>query len=70
MSSENLAEISRLLTCKEVAARLRVCRRTLEREIAAGRFPRPVRIGRSVRIAESDVQAYITSLREPNLPAP
>jgi excisionase family DNA binding protein len=51
------------LTLKEVAARLQVCRRTLEREIHAGRFPRPLRIGRSVRVPESDLQAYLARLR-------
>ncbi len=51
------------LTLKEVAARLGVCRRTVEREILAGRFPRPLKIGRSVRIPESDLLCYIESLR-------
>lgn len=51
------------LTLKEVAARLQVCRRTLEREIAAGRFPRPLRIGRSVRVPESDLVAFLAKLR-------
>jgi len=51
------------LTLKEAAARLHVCRRTLEREIAAGRFPRPLKIGRSVRVPESDLVAYLASLR-------
>lgn len=51
------------LTLKEVAFRLQICRRTLEREIAAGRFPRPLKIGRSVRVLESDLQAYLERLR-------
>lgn len=56
-------EALRLLTLKETAQRLAVCKRTLERLIIAGQFPRPLKIGRSVRIAESDLQAYITTLR-------
>lgn len=51
------------LTLKEVAARLQVCRRTLEREIAAGRFPRPIKIGRSVRVPESDLAEYLARMR-------
>ena len=50
------------LTLKEVAARLHVCRRTLEREISAGHL-QSVRIGRSVRVLESDLLAYVQSLR-------
>jgi excisionase family DNA binding protein len=52
-----------LLTLKEVAAHLRVCRRTIEREIAAGRFPSPLKIGRCTRVAESDLHAYLERLR-------
>jgi len=51
------------LTLKEVAFRLHICRRTLEREILAGRFPRPLKIGRSVRVPETDLQAYLAGLR-------
>ena len=63
MSTIIAPPVGACLTLKEVAYRLQVCRRTLEREILAGRFPRPLKIGRSVRVPESDLQAYIASLR-------
>lgn len=63
MSSNSSPAVGACLTLKEVAARLQVCRRTLEREIQAGRFPRPLKIGRSVRVLESDLQAYFARLR-------
>ena len=34
----------------------------IERQIAAGHFPKPRRIGRSVRILASDLQAYAQNL--------
>lgn len=56
------------LTPKEVSGRLRVCRRTIEREIASGKL-RALKIGRSVRILETDLQAYVARLRgEPPQP--
>ncbi len=51
-----------LLTIQEVAARLGICRRTLEREINRGRFPRPFKIGKSSRWEVGDVVAYIERL--------
>lgn len=52
-----------LLTIKQVAETLRVCRRTLEREISRGRFPRPVKIGSASRWTASDLQAYVDLLQ-------
>jgi excisionase family DNA binding protein len=51
-----------LLTPAEAARRLSISVRTLERQIAAGHFPQPRRIGRSVRILASDLQAYAQGL--------
>jgi excisionase family DNA binding protein len=63
--SSNFAVLSGgYLTPKEVAARLRVCRRTIEREIASGRFPRPLKVGRCSRFTESDLAGYEQKLRE------
>jgi len=59
--SSNNELVGVCLTLKEVAARLQVCRRTLEREINAGRL-RAVKIGRSVRILECDLQTYLDGL--------
>jgi len=46
-----------LLRFSEAAARLRVSRRTLERLIAAGTFPRPVKIGRCSLVRAADIEA-------------
>lgn len=51
-----------LMPLKEAARRLAVTPRTLYREIAAGRFPRVVKVGRSSRVLESDYAAYLAAL--------
>jgi excisionase family DNA binding protein len=51
-----------LITLKEAAMRLSLSTRTLHREIAAGRFPRPVKIGRSTRVPFAALQAYVRNL--------
>lgn len=63
MTSNDSNELAELITLEQAAERLTVCRRTLEREIARGRFPKPVRIGRATRVAVSDLRAYIESLK-------
>lgn len=62
MSSANSPEVLTLLTLRQAASRIAVCRRTLERLIASGKFPPPLKIGRSSRIPESDVNAYVAKL--------
>lgn len=62
-------EAPRLLTLNETAQRLAICKRTLERLIAAGEFPAPLKIGRSVRVAESDLQLFLETLRVKAHPA-
>jgi excisionase family DNA binding protein len=59
METHSSPEAARLLTVREAAARLAVCRRTLERLIAAGKFPPFVKVGRSSRVLESHVAAFI-----------
>lgn len=51
-----------LLTLKEAALRLSLSTRTLHREISAGRFPRPVKIGRSTRVPLAALVAYVRGL--------
>jgi excisionase family DNA binding protein len=53
-----------LLTIKQAAQRLNVCRRTLEREIQRGRFPRPLKIGTASRWPAEDVETYLDSLNQ------
>lgn len=60
--TDNKPRVGSCLTLNEVAVRLQVCRRTLEREIAAGRLP-CLRIGRSIRIQEADLVGYLTNSR-------
>lgn len=48
----------RLLTVSEVAAAMRVSNMTIYRLIKAGELP-AVRVGRSYRIREADVAAYL-----------
>ena len=55
-----------LITIKEAARRLSVCRRTIEREIAFGRFPRPLKVGRASRVDVNDLAKYLLRLREPD----
>ena len=49
-----------LLTLDAAAAQLAISRRTLEREIAGGRIA-TVRVRGAVRVAQSDVDLYITN---------
>lgn len=52
-----------ILTVKEAASRMGVCRRTLEREVASKRFPPPVKLrGKSVYFL-SDVVQYLARLK-------
>ncbi len=60
---DTLLESVRLLTLKEAADRLAISKRSLEREIASGRFPKPVKIGgRCVRISVDTLRNYIATL--------
>lgn len=58
--SQNVGRL--LVTLAEAAQRLAISKRTLEREIAAGRFARPVKIGRASRVPVSELDAYIRRL--------
>ena len=52
-----------LLTEREVGEQLRLGRSTVRRLMDTGQLA-PIRIGRSLRFAATDVQAYIARLRE------
>ena len=54
--------VAELLTIPEVAERLRVSRRTVERLIVAGRI-RPVRIGSRRLVTSTELEAFIASAR-------
>ena len=51
-----------LLTLNDVADRLQVSRRTVERLVAAGRI-RIVRVGRLIRVTERELEAYVAAQR-------
>ena len=55
-------EDTQLLTMPEAAAALRVCKRSLERLIAAKEFPAPLQIGGRRLVPMSDVGAYVERL--------
>lgn len=60
--SENPSEQIQLLTLKEAAVRLSISKRSLEREISSGKFPRPLKIGRSSRVTLAMLRAYVLQL--------
>lgn len=51
-----------LYPVKDAAYRLGVSRRTLERLVVQGRFPRPVKCGRKSLYSASDLKAYAREL--------
>lgn len=53
-----------VLTLDQAAERLQVSRRTVNRLVSEGRL-RPVRIGRSPRITERELAAFVASLERP-----
>lgn len=53
----------RAVTVKAAAEALAVSRRTLERWIAAGEFPKPIKIGATARIRVVDLERFIESHR-------
>lgn len=52
-----------LYTLAHAADRLSICRRSLERLISAGVFPRPVKVGSSSRVMHQDIANYLEQLR-------
>jgi len=52
-----------LIPIKRAADRLGISRRKIERFIAAGILPRPIKQGRGSFLAESDIDAYIQQLK-------
>jgi excisionase family DNA binding protein len=52
--------VAELLTLDEVAERLRVSRRTVERLIAAGRL-RPTRVGARTLVTARELEAYVAA---------
>jgi len=59
LNRQETAVADRLLTVREVAARLGVSGRQVWKLCASGRLPAPVRLARSVRWRESDISEFI-----------
>lgn len=53
----------KLLTKKEVAYHLGICPRTVEREIARNRFPRPMRIRGKRLFDKGEIDSYVARLK-------
>lgn len=56
-------EADRLLTIDQAAVQLSVSRRTLYRMIAAGDFPKPVRVAGSRRVPLSELVEFLDGLK-------
>ena len=55
--------MSRLMTLKEVCARVGVCRTTIYNRIAERQFPQPVKVGsKSVRWRSDEIDEYIEQI--------
>lgn len=53
----------RLVDINQVSSLLSYSHRGVYRLIASGQLPRPVKVGRSTRFYQSDIQAYLQGLR-------
>ena len=53
----------RAVTIKVAAEWLSVSKRTLQRLIAAGKFPTPIKVGASTRVLVTDVECFIERQR-------
>jgi predicted DNA-binding transcriptional regulator AlpA len=46
-------------TRRELQSLLKVCGRTIDRLVARGKFPAPIRVGRSRRWRDGDVRSFM-----------
>lgn len=60
----NAVSAEQMMDLKMVAARLLASTRKIWRLVAEGEFPKPVKVGRSVRWFESDIARYQEKLRQ------
>ncbi len=51
------------ITLDQAASLLNVSKRTVMREIARGKFPKPAKVGRTIRTTIQDVETYAASVR-------
>lgn len=62
--NENQKGLDSLVSLEDVARALGLCVRSVRRMIDRGELPQPVRVGRAVRMFQSEVNAYMQKLRE------
>ena len=65
--SMNTQSVYQLVSLHKAAARLDISIRALYRLMASGEIPRPVKVGRSSKLCESDIQLYLESLKSRRL---
>ncbi|WP_113699166.1 helix-turn-helix transcriptional regulator [Nonomuraea lactucae] len=53
------AREEKYLTVREIAARMRVCKMTAYRLVHGDAFPGTIRVGRSIRVPATAVDAYL-----------
>ena len=56
--SDDIRKPTRLLTRKDLSERLQISPRTISRMTCDGRLPKPLMLGRSVRWAEAEIEAW------------
>ncbi|MEL6958703.1 MAG: helix-turn-helix domain-containing protein [Pseudomonadota bacterium] len=64
MAQDNDACSPVLLTQSDVSARLQVSQRQIQRMVAAGDFPPPMKVGSQNRWSEAHLEAYISGIAE------
>ncbi|HEL3778693.1 TPA: AlpA family transcriptional regulator [Stenotrophomonas maltophilia] len=64
MNESTAVTPSRLLRRAEVLARVGMAKSTLYLRISAGKFPKPVHLGSSVRWVESEIDSWIQDQME------
>ena len=53
--------MNRLISIKEVSSQTGICRTLIYAFIKSGNFPQPIKVGRSTRFSEAEVQRWIES---------
>jgi excisionase family DNA binding protein len=63
IADKSTIQNDRLLKLDDVAAKLGISPRAVQRMAANGAIPRPIKLGRSVRWQERQLDAFIASLQ-------
>jgi excisionase family DNA binding protein len=64
MSTDDGKKLDRVMRLPEIAGVLGVCVRSVRRMIDRGELPPCVRVGRAVGLMQSEIEAYLTRMRE------